>query len=250
MEHAYAVWIGLFLLSMFAATFSSVVGGAALLLIPALNIAGLPLIAAIATVRPAAIAWQVVGIVAFRQEGDIQWRPALWAALWCMPGGFLGAELAIHVEGRLLSIIVALILLVLTAALIPFDKKHLKKARPVRFFYAWLGLVCGILGVYGGFYGACFSTFIMVAFVFLGGMDLMVASGSASVVSLGMSLAAGYPFIRSGLVDWQLMLPVMLGGCIGAWYGVELAVHRGIGWVKRLLILVMVATALKLIFFT
>ena len=249
LEPTHLVWGELFFLSMFAGTYSTVVGGAALLLIPALTLLGLPLIEAIATIRIASLVTQSVSVVAFAEKKDIEWKSALWAAGWSIPGGLLGAHLVISVSATVLSYVVGGLLLVLVALLLPFDKKHLRRQRRTKYFYPWMAVASLILGVYGGFYGASFSTFIMVLFMMIGGQSLFMASGNSSIVSIGLSLAVIPPFIKAGLVDWHMAVPLVLGGAIGSWYGVDLAVHRGFAWVKHLLIFVMILSAIKLFFF-
>jgi len=249
MSAPLVIWSGLFFLSMFAATYSTVVGGAALLLIPALSFVGLPLITAIATVRLVSLFLQSVSIAAFAGKHDIAWKPALWTAFWSIPGGLVGAHIAISINPTVLAYIVGGLLLVLVALILPFNKHLLRQSHQSRFFYAWMAAAALALGVYGGFYGASFSTFVMVLFVMLGGQSLLVASGNSSVVSVALTLAVLPAFIRAGLVNWYFAVPLIAGGSIGAWYGVDIAIHKGFAWIKHLLVFVMIASAIKLFFF-
>jgi uncharacterized membrane protein YfcA len=257
MEHVTPLTILLFLTGGLAGVYSSVVGGGALLVVPALTLLGAPLAPAIATMRVSSVIQQLVCIGAFRERKGIDWKPALWIGVWCMPGAYLGAHLVLRLSERTLSYVVAVlmvILLVLTFHSHLFDIKKEKKGKPKKRTFTHLqllgfGLLSMVIGIYGGFYGAGFSTLIMFFFWLFTGTSVFRGSGDASVVSFFMAIASAIPFIHARLIHWDLFWPLTLGGVIGCWVGVGLAAKYGIRWIRPLLVVVVVASVIKLLFF-
>lgn len=240
----------LFVSGILVGMFSAVVGGGALVVIPLFAFLGLPLTIAIATMRISAFVQQIVSVGAFWKEKSIEWRSAIWVGLFCMPGSYLGAHLVLHINERLLSIIVAVCMVALLVVTLTTNKKKLqRKTKPAK--YRWLILAAtGLgMGIYGGFYGAGFSTVLMLIFSLIGGLNLLTASGNSSVSALLMAIPATYIFVHAGVVDWSVFFPFTLGGIIGSWLGVENAAKFGLKWIEPLLIGIVCISVVKLVFF-
>jgi uncharacterized membrane protein YfcA len=240
----------LFLAGLIAGIYSSVVGGGALLLIPVFTLMGTPLIAAIATMRLSATASQLVSVAAFWRKGVIDWKQSLWVSAWCMPGAFIGAHLVLRIDQKILSYTIAILMLVLFFATTRMDTKKFKKPKKfTRNTEISLGVLAFALGVYGGFYGAGFSTIILFMFMMFAGTPVFKSSGDASVVSFFVAATASIPFLFAHLVRWDLFYPVTLGAVIGSWIGVDLASHYGMRWIRPLLLAIVVLSSVKLILF-
>lgn len=237
----------LFLIGFLVSTYSSVVGGGALILVPFFTLIGQSVPAAIGTMRLSSLFQQPVCIAAFQKRGKLDWRMGLWAGLWSMPGGYLGARLVLALDERFVTavVVVIMILLLLCSPHFKHATSGKRKKLPMRWFL--LALISLFLGVYGGFYGAGFSTILMVLFFWLGGLDIIAASGTASLATFLMAITASYPFLQAGIVDWSLLVPLTAGGVLGSWFGVGWAVKYGWRWVHSLLIVLVVASSLKLI---
>lgn len=241
-------WVGLFALSFAVSIYATVVGGASIVLIPVLNLLGYPLVTAIASTRVASVVLESVGVVAFARKKAISWKPALWTALFTMPSAVVGAQIAKSIDPRILAYSVAVFLVFILILIVRLKKDQLKGNKHEHpAFYLLMALIAIILGVYGGFYGASFSTLIMICFVFFGGQDLFKASGNASLVTVFMSLSASISFFFAGQIQWNLTIPLVLGGVFGTWISVNLAYEKGFGWIRNLLAIVIVATIVKLI---
>ena len=240
----------LFSAGLIAGIYSSVVGGGALLLIPIFTLVGTPLIAAIATMRVSSSVTQLVSMLAFWRKESIDWRKSLWVSAWCMPGAFIGAHLVLKIDQKVLSYIIAGLMLVLFFAITRMDKKGYKKPKKLtRNTEISLGILAFLLGIYGGFYGAGFSTIILFMFMMFAGTPIFKSSGDASVVSFFVATTASIPFLFAHLVRWDIFYPVTLGAVIGAWIGVNIASHYGMRWIRPLLLAVVILSSIKLILF-
>ena len=241
-------WLGLFCLSFAVSMYATVVGGASIVLIPVLNVLGYPLVVSIASNRVASVVLESVGVIAFARKKAILWKPALWTALFTMPSAIVGAQIARHIDPRILAYSVAVLLLFVLLLVLRLKKTQLKGDKHQHpSFYLLMAAIAIVLGVYGGFYGASFSTLIMMCFVFFGGQGLFQASANASLVTVFMSVSASITFLIAGQVRWNLTIPLILGGVAGTWISVNLAYEKGFGWIRNLLVIVIIATIVKLV---
>jgi uncharacterized membrane protein YfcA len=247
--HSPVAFLILFVTGAVVGTFSSVVGGGALITVPVIALfGGVPLASAIATMRLSAAVSQTVTVAAFAKRKDVAWAPAFWISLCCMPGAYLGARLVLHLDQRVLAYVIAALMLILML-LTPRAHKaaHGRRVRLPKYWRLCMGVVAFFLGIYGGFYGAGFSTFIMFMLMFEK-IPMLTASGTASVATVAMSVAASLPFLHAHLVRFELFIPMTLGSALGSWYGVGMAETYGMRWLKPVLFLVVVGFTVKLIF--
>ena len=107
-------------------------------------------------------------------------------------------------------------------------------------------LIALAIGAYDGFFGPGTGTFLIVAFALVLGDGLTRASGEAKVVNFASNLAALALFASRGVVVWQVALPMAAAQFAGSTLGAHLAVRRGDSFVRRVVLLVVLALVLKL----
>ncbi len=76
-------------------------------------------------------------------------------------------------------------------------------------------------------------------------MPVRCASGEAKVVNFASNLAALALFASRGLVLWQVALPMAAAQLAGGTLGAHLAVRRGDAFVRRVVLVVVLALAIK-----
>ena len=114
-------------------------------------------------------------------------------------------------------------------------------------FSVVMGMVSfGLIGVYGGFIqaGAGFATLAVLAYF---GMDLVRGNALKVTVVLawtGFSLAI---FAFQGKVDWLMGSALAAGNFTGALLGVRLAVLKGQAWIQRVVTVMVVLFAVRLL---
>lgn len=241
--------LALLLLSGLAAGFINVVaGGGSLLTLPALLFLGTPATVANATNRISLIFQNVVATTTFQRGGRLSWRLALRLSLVALPGAFLGAWLALHVDERsfrriLALVMVAVLVLILrgsrrearsdTAAAIPHPR-----ALAVSFFF---------MGIYAGFLQAGLGFLLIAALTNLGGQDLIRSNALKVTVVLALQVAALVVFQATGNVDWPRGVALASGSMMGAWLGARWQMAQGVVWVRRFLVVAVVGFALRLL---
>jgi uncharacterized membrane protein YfcA len=108
-----------------------------------------------------------------------------------------------------------------------------------------LALIALVIGAYDGFFGPGTGTFLIVAFVLVLGDGLTRASGEAKVVNFASNLAALAIFASRGVILWQVSLPMAAAQFAGSSLGAHLAVRRGDIFVRRVVLLVVLALVVK-----
>jgi uncharacterized membrane protein YfcA len=138
--------------------------------------------------------------------------------------------------------VAALLFLLLRPARWFASRPAATSAHPV---LAGLGLL-GV-GLYGGFFGAGVGIFILLLLAALQGLDLVAGNTVKSVMVLALSLSASAMFAALGWIDYRALLPLAAGNAVGGWVGAHLSLRGGNVWIRRLLLLVVIAGVYKLL---
>jgi hypothetical protein len=89
--------------------------------------------------------------------------------------------------------------------------------------------------------------FIMITGLLAFGLDL-VRINAIKVFVVGIfTIFALLTFARAGQVNWALGLALAAGNMIGGWIGSQLAVSKGHDWLRKVVLVVTVLFALKLL---
>jgi len=237
------------LASLLAGFVDAIVGGAGLVLVPAL-------FAVFPTTHPATLfginksasVWGT-GIAAFQYSRRVRLR---WGALWPAAGaGFAGSfcgawavTVASPVFLRKLLPFVLLGVLVYTLA-----KKHLGREHAPRLQGRTEAIAAGTIGVgigfYDGFFGPGTGSFLVFLFVRWLGYDFLNASACAKLVNTATNLAALVLFAVKGHVWWHFALALAVSNVLGSVLGTHLALKHGAGFVRAFFIVVVSALILK-----
>ncbi|MEP7049601.1 MAG: TSUP family transporter [Pseudomonadota bacterium] len=240
--------LGLLCLAAFVAgVVDAVAGGGGLFTVPALLAMGLPPALALATNKGQAAPGALSSFITFFRRGGIDRKRAPLGFVCGFLGSLLGARLLLALRPEpLRPIVVALLLFALAVMVlrtrIPARTEALQRPRLV------LVIVALALGVYDGFFGPGTGSLLIVLFVTWFGDTPLYASGNAKVVNLGSNLAAFSVFAWRGAILWQLSLPMAAANILGARMGARLALRRGDHFVRRVVVVVVLAAVAKLLF--
>jgi hypothetical protein len=102
-----------------------------------------------------------------------------------------------------------------------------------------------MIGFYDGFFGPGAGSFLIFAFVRVFALDFLRASASAKLVNAGTNLAALLYFVPSGHVLVALGLGMAAFNIAGSIVGSHLALTRGVGFVRKIFLLVVVVLIAK-----
>jgi uncharacterized membrane protein YfcA len=229
----------------------AVVGGGGLLLLPALLLVnpGMPVAVALGTNKLAAVAGTASAAVTYARNTEIRWRiaaPAVPLAMLCSAGGALLATLVPSglFKPVILGVLVAVALFVtLRPRLGAVTELH--KSTPARTAGA-VAVGGGLIACYDGMIGPGTGTFLILAFTAIAGVDFIHASAIAKLVNIGTNLGALAVFAAGGHVWWRAGAAMAVCNIIGGILGARMAVRRGTGFVRAVLVVVVLALVARL----
>jgi hypothetical protein len=236
----------LFLIGLVAYSYGAIAGGQTFLTVPALLFAGLSPVAALATNLASQILPSFVSVGNYWRHGKIRTREVLPLAVFFVVGALIGAHIVLSLDESVLNALIAFLLvtgviLLLAKNRISFSFLKGNKALEALLLFA--------VGVYRSVFGASATTFTMMILSMGRGMEMVEASAASSVL-LSFAIVAGSAyFIWSGAVSWPHMLALTLGSSIGAFIGTQIAVKKGNAFVEKILVLVALVGAVKVLFF-
>ncbi|MEA5013613.1 MAG: TSUP family transporter [Candidatus Limiplasma sp.] len=234
-------------LVMLAGFVDSIAGGGGLISLPAYYLAGLPPALASGTNKLAAAMGTSLAAFHYGRSGRVDGtvaRPAAAGAFLCSAlGALLMRQLPQEVVRYLVlgSIPVAAIFTLRGGG--EASKGLALSLSGIRLLALAIG--CAI-GFYDGLIGPGTGTFLILLFMRLFGSEAVRASGTAKVVNLSSNLAA----LGSLLITGDVMAPLGLvaGACamLGAFLGSRLAIRRGNGLVRGMMLVVLFLLLAKL----
>lgn len=236
------VLIALCLAAFSAGLIDAMVGGGGLIQIPALF--GLMPGQGHATLLGTNKISSVVGtsFAAYKYAKAIQvpWNAVIPATIAALIGAFCGAYIVTQISTEVLRLLLPALLI--AVALYTFMRKDLGSVHAPkldknreRFFGACVGLT---IGLYDGFFGPGTGSFLMVAFVVFFGFDFLAATAGAKMVNIACNLASLAWFAPAGHVIVSLGLLMALFNLTGAKVGAALAIRKGAGFVRKILLAV------------
>jgi uncharacterized membrane protein YfcA len=162
---------------------------------------------------------------------------ALAALLAAMCGAYLVSYVPVSTFKKVLPP-----LLVLLLAYTLFSKK-LGQTKP---FDSKQSIVWGVLfgascGLYDGVFGPGTGSFLVLLWVRVYGFDFLNGSAHAKLVNLGCNTGALLWFLPNVPVFIGMGLMMMVCNILGAWAGAQTTLKYGNGFVRKLLILVVIA---------
>ncbi len=238
----------LFGVGLTAGVINVLAGGGSLLTLPVLLFLGLPAAVANGTNRVAILVQNIVAVGSFRRSGHLPLKIALICAPTALVGSVLGAELAVGIGDQMFRRILAGVILMVCVVMIidparriRLDLKALTRAR-----MAALAVTFLFIGFYGGFIQAGVG-FLIIAGLLIHGLDL-VRINAVKVFVVGLfTITALAVFVAHGQVDWLLGVALAAGNALGGWLGSRLAISRGHDWIRKLVLVVAVLFAVKLV---
>ncbi|HRK24243.1 MAG TPA: TSUP family transporter [Beijerinckiaceae bacterium] len=238
---------GLVAVSFTAAMIDAVAGGGGLLNVPALMLAGLNPVAAVATNKLQGTAGAISATRSYMRAGLIDRVAMRGAFLASLAGGAMGAVSAqiVPIDALRTGVPVLLIGVALFVAASPKLSDVASRARLGLMPYA-LGVAL-VIGFYDGIFGPGGGTFYFISLVLLLGQGVTRAAGNAKFLNLASNAGALGLFAFSGQVWWALGLTLGLASMLGARIGARAALKRGAGLIKPLVVIVSILMALRLL---
>ncbi|MBO3749746.1 TSUP family transporter [Streptosporangiaceae bacterium NEAU-GS5] len=227
----------------------AVVGGGGLLQLPALLLAGLSPVEALAVNKCAGVFGTGSAAVTYARKAVSDPGIAVPSGLLAVPFAGLGAASASMLNAAVLKPLV-LVVLIGVAAFVTMRPAfgaaaHSERRIPARIAVA-VGLAGTAIAFYDGLLGPGTGTFLLIVFASVVGMDFVHASATAKAVNTGTNLGALMVFAWQGHVLWGLGLGMAVCNIAGAQIGARMAIRRGARFVRIVLLCVVTALVIRL----
>jgi uncharacterized membrane protein YfcA len=234
----------------FAAFLNTVGGGGSLFSVPILTFIGLPITMANATSRVALLFQNFFAVGGFRSKGVVlPWPYSLYLGLASLGGGVIGSTLASRVSDAFFTKVFVFVM-ILAVVLIIFDPFKSNGTEKMDFRSQLTGTICFFfIGIYGGFVQAGIGFLVIAVLSVVNRMSLVKSNYVkvfSAIIYTGVSVVV---FAMEGKIIWVTGLVLAIGHALGGWYASRWSVTAGEVWIKRVMIVSIIAMAIKLWFF-
>jgi uncharacterized membrane protein YfcA len=167
-------------------------------------------------------------------------------------GSILGASIAVDIRGETFNRILAIIMIAVVLIIVFKPKINLEDLQErLTGKYLWLGMLAFFfIGIYGGFINAGIGFVILLFLHYFHHMSLVRANATKVAVVCIYTLAALTVFVLNDKVIWEVGAVLAVGNGLGAWFSSRVSVKKGDGFIKTFLVIMVIAMAIKLWFFT
>ncbi|MDV2985349.1 UNVERIFIED_CONTAM: TSUP family transporter [Methylobacteriaceae bacterium AG10] len=238
---------GLFGVAVVAGAIDAIAGGGGLMTLPALLLAGLDPVSAIATNKLQGSAGSVSATIAFARRGLIRWREAAPAALGAGLASIAGALCVSLLPRPVLDALVPL-MLVGIALYFATARRMSNEDAAARITPGLFAVTLApAVGFYDGVFGPGAGSFYMIGFVTLLGLGVVRATAHTKLSNAASNVGSLALFTLQGAVIWPVGLAMAVGAFLGAQVGSALAVRLGARLIRPLLVVIACAMALRLL---
>jgi hypothetical protein len=226
---------------------NTLAGSGSLVTLPVLILLGLPANVANGTNRVGILVQNIVAVATFRSRGALNIGESPRLVVPAIFGAIVGAALAVDLDEALLNRTIGILMIVMLAIILLRPRRWLQAhAGGTAIHYGWqIPLYFGI-GAYCGFIQAGAGVFLIAALVLGSGYDLVRGNAMKNLIVLIVTVAALAVFVINGQVRWGIGLLLATGNAAGAWVGANMAVSRGAGFVRWVLVVIIALSAAAL----
>lgn len=240
--------MALLALAAFLAGFvDSIAGGGGLLALPALLLAGLDPVSALATNKLQGSFGTASAAYAFWRKGHIKILDQIPTIIATFIAACLGVMAVKYAPKEMLSIALP-ILLVFIAIYFAFSPRLTNEAKVPRIPpHVFAFGIAPALGFYDGIFGPGTGSFFMLSLVTLLGLGLVQATAKTKLLNFTSNIASLLVFAFSGKIFWIIGLTMGVAQFAGAQLGSRFAMKHGAKIIRPLLVVVCLAMATKLL---
>lgn len=229
-----------------------VAGGGSLLTLPVLIFLGLDSNIANASNRVGIFTQNITGIQGFRSKGVMTWPFSLYLGISAFFGAILGSRISLELDDQLFNRVIAGIMILVVLTIIFGKNRHPDnqvRERMGFWYQAASVVVFFFIGIYGGFIQAGTGFLIIAALTNINGFSLVKTNSAKAVVALIYTISALAVFIYMDAINWPYAIVLAIGNAAGGWISSRWSVDKGDKWIRAILVVMVMAMAIKLWFF-
>ena len=225
-------------------------GGGGLISLPAYLLAGVPVHQAVATNKLSNSCGTALVTFRFIKNKLINFKLAVPSVIAAIIGSSIGANISLSLEEATMENILLFVLPM--AAFIVLNKHlfHDNGSEQIKLdfrTYVTAILSAFFIGGYDGLYGPGTGTFLIIAFTVFAKMSIGSSNAHSKIINLTTNITSLVIFILNGQVIFVLGLAAALCNMAGGYIGAGLAMKKGAGIVKPIILFVLFLLLLKIL---
>lgn len=226
-----------------------VAGGGSLITMPLLIFLGLPPTSAVGTIRLAIFVQSLTATVHYHRAGAIEWKSIPRYALPVCIGATGGALVASNMGDTGFRALLGWVTLV-AGALVAFNwsqrfRREKSGDKEAHWLLLWIALL--IVGAYAGLVQAGVGYLFLASLVFGARLNLVQANVTKVILVLFLTPITLLIFGLNAQIHLGYALALTLGQAFGGYLGAHLNLRGGVRWIRPILALVVIASAIKLL---
>ena len=240
--------IALIIAGLLVGFINTLAGGGSIISLSVLMMLGLPAPVANGTNRIAIAIQNLVAVSSFKQQKVLDAKRGLWLAIPAVAGSVIGAMIAVDINEEVFEKAIAAIMLIMLVFIVYKPQDWIRErtdivGKKVNF---WQVLIVFFIGVYGGFIQMGVGYFLLAGIVLGAGYELVKANAIKVLIILLYSPFAIFVFFWNGQINWAYGLIMTIGNVTGAFIASRMAVNKGAKFVRWVIIVVILLTAVHL----
>lgn len=222
---------------------NTLAGGGTIISLTTLMWLGLPINIANGTNRVAVFFQTLTAVGSFQHSHLYDWKKSIRMGIPTVLGSVAGSTLAVNLNEKIIEQSFAIIMIMMLGFIIFKPSAWLKGNlnilnKPIR---VWMYPVFFLIGVYGGFIHVGIGYYLLAAIVLGLGFDLVKANAMKVLMVLFYVPFTLVVFIWTDQVNWSYGLVHGIGNVAGALIASRLAIKKGAGFVRIILIILIIA---------
>ena len=215
--------------------------------LPLLILLGIPPGIANGTNRLSVLLGSLSAVVSFQKTGSIPWKKTFRLSIPLALGSVLGAGTATLLTDDKIQFVINIAIVLALAVLIIGSRRFVSGSEASQEPESpYIAPALALVGFWTGFIVLDSATYMILALVMLGSMDVTKANPIKAVFLLIASILTIPIFFLQGQVSWIPGIFLAIGSSFGSWWAARLAIQP---WIKRwvyLLLIVIVALELTI----
>lgn len=232
----------LFGAALIAGFVDTLAGGGGLITLPALLIAQVPPLAALATNKLQAASGTLTASLRMLQSGLVRWPEVRGLFLFSLLGSALGTLLVQQLDTGALELVIPVVLIVIAGYYLLVRNVDAREPRIRERTYRQY--VASGIGFYDGFFGPGTGSLFAFTRNALCGDGLIDATARAKIMNFASNAVSLVLFALGGHMLWLAGGVMILGQIIGATLASRLIVRGQVAWIRPTLVTVCILMAL------
>jgi uncharacterized membrane protein YfcA len=225
---------------------NAVAGGGSAITLPVLE-GMLGATTANGTNRIAVLLANATAVAGFSKGGAMPWRQTFALVPPTIVGAAAGAWTATQISNDGMKRVFAFVLVFVAISVLVKPSRWTTPGEGRALPQPWRSLVFLGAGFYGGFVQAGAGFLLLLGLVMGQGFDLIRGNAAKVLLILIYTPVALIFFAGASQVDLFVGLILAIGNSSGAWIASRLAVKKGAGWIRWLLVVVAIGAAIRML---